>query len=99
MFDTFVQIDGVPGESLDSNHTTWIEVLSFNLGIPHPVSVTTSSAGGTAERTEHDDFTFTKYMDKASPKLYELCSSGKHISSIVVHLNRAGGDKGKYMEI
>jgi type VI secretion system secreted protein Hcp len=99
-FDTFVKIDGVPGESTDDKHKDWIEVLSFSHGVSQPVSATASSAGGaTAERCEHQDFSIVKYMDKSSPKLYELCSSGKHIKEITIEMCRAGGDKQKYMEV
>ncbi len=99
-FDTFIKIDGIPGESTDDKHKDWIEVLSYNHGVSQPVSATASSSGGgTAERSEHQDFSIVKLMDKASPKLYELCASGKHIKDVTVELCRAGGDKLKYMEI
>lgn len=99
-FDTFVKIDGIPGESTDDKHKDWIEVLSFNHGMHQPSSATASSAGGgTAERCEHQDFSIVKYLDKASPKLYELCSSGKHIKEITIEMCRASGDKLKYMEV
>lgn len=99
-FDTFLKIDGVPGESTDDKHKDWIEVLSFNHGMSQPVSATASSTGGaTAERTEHQDFSIVKHLDKASPKLYELCSSGKHIAKVNIEMCRAGGDKLKYMEV
>ncbi|MGI8742111.1 MAG: Hcp family type VI secretion system effector [Bryobacteraceae bacterium] len=99
-FDTFVKIDGIPGESTDDKHKDWIEVLSFNHGVTQPSSATASSAGGgTAERTEHQDFSITKFVDKASPKLYESCSSGKHIKEVTIEMCRASGDKLKYMEV
>ncbi len=99
-FDTFVFIDGIKGESTDDKHKDWIEVLSFTHGMTQPTSATASSAGGgTAERTEHQDYSIVKLVDKASPKLYELCSSGKHIAKVNIEMCRAGGDKLKYMEV
>lgn len=99
-YDTFVKIDGVPGESTDDKHKDWIEVLSFNHGITQPVSATASSAGGaSAERCDHQDFSIVKYLDKASPKLYEFCSTGKHIKDVTIEMCRAGGDKMKYLEV
>jgi len=99
-FDSFIKIDGIPGESLDDKHKDWIEVLSFQFGMNQPASATASSVGGgTSERVNVHDFTFTKQMDKASPKLYELCCSGKHIANIAVEMCRAGGDKVKYMDV
>jgi type VI secretion system secreted protein Hcp len=100
MFDAFIKIDGVPGESTDDKHKDWIEVLDFTHGITQPAHATRSSAGGaSAERCDHDDFGITKMLDKASPKLLELCCQGKHIKEIVVELCRAGGDKMRYLEI
>jgi type VI secretion system secreted protein Hcp len=99
-FDVFVKIDGIPGESTDDKHKDWIEVLSFSHGINQPASATHSSAGGaTAERCNHQDFTISKLLDKASPLLYQNCSSGKHVKDVCVEFCRAGGDKMKYMDV
>lgn len=99
--DNYLQIDGLKGESLDGEHKDWIEILSFSHGISQPASATANSAGGgTVGRTQHQDFTITKYVDLASPKLYELCSSGKHIKKVVIDLMRSSGDsRVKYMSI
>ncbi len=99
--DSFLQIDGVKGESTDSAHKDWIEILSYAHAITQPASATAGSAGGgTIGRCKHDDFVITKYVDLASPKLYELCCSGKHISKVVIELMRASGDAPvKYMAI
>jgi type VI secretion system secreted protein Hcp len=99
-FDTFLKIDGIPGESTDSKHKDWIELLSFSHGLHQPASATASSAGGaTAERVNHQDFNITKMLDKASPKIYEGCCTGKHLKDVTIEMCRAGGDKMKYMEI
>ena len=99
--DIYCKIDGVPGEATDSEHSEWIEVLSFNHGITQPASPTAVSAGGgTSARCDHQDFSITKHVDKASPKLYELCSSGKHLPTVTIEMLRAAGDKRvKYMEV
>jgi type VI secretion system secreted protein Hcp len=98
-FDAFLKIDGIPGESTDDKHKDWIEVLSYGLGIQQPASATASSSGGaTAERANFQDFSITKALDKASPKLAQTCSDGTHIKQITLELCRAGGDKVKYME-
>jgi len=99
-FDSFIKIDGIPGESTDDKHKDWIEILSFNFGMSQPASSTASSAGGaSAERVNLHDVSIVKHLDKASPKLYELCCSGKHIATVSMELCRAGGDKVKYMEV
>lgn len=99
-FDAFLKIDGIPGESTDSKHTDWIEILHFDHKMEQPASVTASSTGGaTAERVNHGTFNIVHLLDKASPKLYEACCTGRHIREVTLELCRAGGDKVKYMEI
>jgi type VI secretion system secreted protein Hcp len=101
MADIYLQIDGLKGESTDSEHKDWIEILSFNHSISQPSSATAASAGGgTTSRCQHQDYSITKYIDLASPKLYELCSSGKHIKTVNLEMMRASGDKRvKYMVV
>jgi type VI secretion system secreted protein Hcp len=100
MFDTFLKIDGIPGESTDDKHKDWIELLSFDFGMTQPSSATDSSAGGgTTERVDVEDLQIVKHLDKASTKLYELCCSGKHIATATLELCRAGGDKTRYLEV
>jgi len=73
-FDAFLRIDGIPGESQDSNHKDWIEILSYRHGVRQPVSITASSAGGAAtERVSFGEFMISKLVDKATPKLFEAC--------------------------
>lgn len=99
-FDAFLKIDGIPGESSDAKHSEWIEITSFSHNMDQPASATASSAGGaTAERVNHGTFNFSHLLDKASPKLYEACCTGKHIKEVTLELCRSGGDKVKYMEI
>jgi type VI secretion system secreted protein Hcp len=65
-----------------------------------PSSATDSSAGGgTTERVDVEDMDLVKHLDKASPKLYELCCNGKHLKDATLELCRAGGDKTKYLEV
>jgi type VI secretion system secreted protein Hcp len=99
MFDCFIKIDGIEGESADDKHTGWIEVLLYDTSISQKDSSTASSVGGaSAERADFGTFNFTKELDKASPKLALACADGTHINTIVLEICRAGGDKLKFME-
>lgn len=99
-FDAFLKIDGIPGESTDDKHKDWIEITHFNHSIAQEASSTASSAGGaTAERVDLGTLDIQHLLDKASPKIYEACCTGKHIKDVTVELCRAGGDKQKYLEI
>jgi type VI secretion system secreted protein Hcp len=98
-FDTFIKIDGIEGESTDDKHAGWIEVATFSAGVSQRTSATASSVGGaSAERADFDDFSISKQLDKASPKLALACAEGTHINTIVVEICRAGTEKVKYME-
>lgn len=78
--DVYLQIDGIKGESADSNHQGWIELTSASWGVIQPRSATASTAGGhTAERCEHRSLAVTKLADLASPILMQTCSMGKTI--------------------
>ncbi|WP_414499253.1 MULTISPECIES: Hcp family type VI secretion system effector [unclassified Zymobacter] len=77
-----------------------IEITDFRYTVEQIVSATASSAGGaTAGKSNFPDFSISKHIDKSSPKLFELCASGKHIKNIVIHINRAGGKQEKYLQI
>jgi type VI secretion system secreted protein Hcp len=98
--DTYLQIDGIKGESTDDKHKDWIEVLTFGHEMMQPVSSTKSSAGGASSgRAQHGDFAIVKYVDMASPKLYEALSNGKHLGKVKLEVCRAGGSQVKFMEI
>ena len=98
-FDGFIKIDGIEGESNDSKHKNEIEVLSYSFGVSQAITGTVSSTGTfTGQRADLSPLSFTKQLDKSSPKLKVACASGEHVKSAVLTLCRAGGDKQPYME-
>lgn len=98
-FDAFLKIEGIPGESTDDKHKEWIEILSYNFSVMQRPSGSASTSGGaSSERANFSDFNIVKALDKASPKLFEACATGRHIPTVTLELCRAGGDKLKYME-
>ncbi len=99
-FDTYLQMDGIKGESTDDKHKDWSEIIGFSHGMTQPVSNTkSSSGGGSSGRTQHGDLVLYKYLDSASPKLYEAISNGKHFGKVKVECCRAGGNQVKFLEI
>jgi type VI secretion system secreted protein Hcp len=101
MFDAYLSIDGIKGESQESNHKDWIEVLSYNHHITQPTSSTRSSSGGaTTGASEHGDILVSKYIDLSTPKLVEAASTGKHFKKATIDFLRQSGDsKIKYLTI
>lgn len=99
--DTYLKIDGIKGDSTDSEHKDWIEAWDIGWGIMQPRSATASTAGGhTAGRCEHRPLTLMKNLDPASAKLWQLCCSGQTIKEVILERFRANGEKRvKYLEL
>ena len=98
-FDVFMKVDGIPGESSDSKHKDWIELVSFSHGVVQRLAGQRSQgAVGAQGRCDHQDFVVIKLLDKASPKLNLYCCQGKVIPKITIELCQAGGDKQLYMK-
>jgi type VI secretion system secreted protein Hcp len=99
-FDCYLQIEGVPGESLNDKHKDWIELVSYSHEMTQSVSSTRGSAGGASTgRSQHGDFVVVKYVDKSSPKLYEAVSSGKPFAKVKLEVCRAGGSQVVFMAV
>lgn len=82
----------ISGSSTSNNHADEIEVLSWNHGFSQPTSPTRSTAGsGTVEQANHQNFTFSKYVDSATDDLLKYCWSGKQIGKATVTCYRADG--------
>ena len=98
-FDIFMDIAGIDGESTDSAHDKWIDVLSYSHGVSLPGSSGLSSGiTRSAGRTDHQAFSIVKTLDKTSPKLSLYCSSGTLIEEITIELCHEGMYRQKYME-
>ncbi len=98
-FDAFIKIGDIEGESTDNKHAGWIEIKDYSTDITQTISSTASSSGGaSAERADFNDFSITKQLDKATPKLALACANGTHFDKITIELCRAGTDKVKFME-
>jgi type VI secretion system secreted protein Hcp len=76
---------GIEGEATASNHANQIEVLSWSHGFNQPTSPTrSSSGGGTVEKANHSDFSFTKYIDSSTDDLLKMCWNGKQIGKATI---------------
>lgn len=89
-FDAFLEIDGINGESLDKNHTGWIEIDSFSWGVTN-TNIVGSGGGGGSGKAVAQDFHFTAPLSKASPSLMLACAAGRHFPSAMLTCRKAGG--------
>jgi type VI secretion system secreted protein Hcp len=86
--DQYLQIDGIKGESTDSQHKDWIEVLSYS----QSAGAAAPGAADAKKTSGPSDILITKKMDSSSPMLQKLCSSGKHIPKATLHVMRSGAE-------
>ena len=99
MFDAFLKIDGVQGESTDARHSGEIEALAYHWGATQAVTGTVSDKGNiTGSRVNMDALTITKALDSSSPLLAQNCAEGKVYPTVTLVLQRSGGSREKYME-
>ncbi len=90
--DCFLKVEGIPGESTDKAHKNEFELTSWSFGVGNPAPTTRSATNsGTSQRCYHQDFTFTKEMDKATPLLFLFCCKGDHIPTITLTQRRSAG--------
>lgn len=74
--DAFLKIEGVPGESTDTKHKGEIEVLSFSWGISNTTTIGSATGGAGAGKASVHDISVTKYIDTASPVLFQKVCEG-----------------------
>ena len=95
--DYFLKIDGIDGESKDAKHKNEIDIQSFSWG---ETQVGTGHAGGGSGggKVSMGDVQFnSKYLSKASPKLFLSCATGEHLKKAVLVCRRAGKDQQEYL--
>lgn len=91
----YLKIEGVKGESQDSDHKDWIDVLAWSWGMDNPSNPHAGSGSGST--TGHvNNFSITKQVDLSSTPLAQFLLKGKHFAKGTFELPKTGGD-GKAM--
>lgn len=98
LFDAFLKIDGIKGESADHKHKGEIDILSFSWGMSQTGASATGGGGGAGKVHVHD-FQITKRTDASSPLLFLNCASGAHIKEANFVVRKAGGEQLEYLKI
>jgi type VI secretion system Hcp family effector len=92
--DTFIQIEGVTGESTAPGHRGWVEIQSFDTS-----RLDARAAGEREGRTvSHEPLVITREVDASSPKLRAFCASGKHLPTIEVDVVSDGRTRHYHLE-
>jgi type VI secretion system secreted protein Hcp len=98
IFDAFLKIPGVEGETKDKVFKGQIELHSFSVSA-HQTGTQASGGGGGAGRVEFTDINCTKVYDKSSPVLMLACATGKHFDEASITCRKAGGEQEPYLVI
>ncbi len=94
----FMKIDGANGESKDSNHKNWSDIVSFSWGATQPGNM--ASGGGLgAGKASFNDLHVVARIDKAAPAVMKHCASGKHLGKVELSVCKAGGQQVEYTKI
>jgi type VI secretion system secreted protein Hcp len=98
--DIFLKLDGIEGESPDDKHKNEIEIQSFSWGVTNGGTFAAGSGGG-SKHANLQDVSFTKLIDKSSPKLFLASATGDHIKSGLFTFRKAGKQDGQveYLKI
>jgi type VI secretion system secreted protein Hcp len=87
----FLKIADAEGESQSSKHKDEIELLSWSWGASNPTTIV--GAGMSAGKVSMSDLSFTKRVDKSSPKLLKLCVTGDHATDATLTCQKSTGGK------
>jgi type VI secretion system secreted protein Hcp len=75
-----------------------LEILTFNFGVSHAETTGSGTTGSSAGRAKFEDFTITKWVDKASVPLYNACAAGAHFPTVMLAIRKAGGSNLLYVQ-
>src|SRR6516162_4172006 len=86
--DSYLKIDGIPGDAPADGHKNEIELTGWHFGGTNAGGFGVSGPGGGAGKVQVNDFVFTMNADKAAPKLFEAMATGKHIPKAVLSVRK-----------
>ncbi len=84
LYDGFLKIDGIPGESADDKHKNEIDIVSYS---------------ETFDTKECSVIKITKRLDSASPRLASLATTGSIVPNMTLTLRKAGKDQQSFYKM
>jgi type VI secretion system secreted protein Hcp len=94
--DVFLWLEGLQGESLDNKHRGEIDILSYTQSFANQAVARPGSAGGKATC---GPVTVMKLVDRSSPRLIGLVTTGLHIPKAVITFRKAGQTQLEYYRV
>lgn len=93
----FLQLDGVPGDSVDADHPAWIDLSSYQWGASNTAVVTAAGAG--RGRASISALSLTTAFGSASPRLFLRTMNGRTIPTATIHGMSRGDQPRKFLEV
>jgi type VI secretion system secreted protein Hcp len=97
--DYFLKLDGITGESKDTNFSGQIPLLSFSHGGEQASSIAAGTGGHGAGKVTVHPMTITKPVDKSSVPLFKALTLGTHIATGTLSAVKAGANRKPYLKI
>ncbi|MGO4378050.1 Hcp family type VI secretion system effector [Pseudoduganella sp. RAF19] len=83
-----LDMPGIQGECQLKDFVDKIECLSYSHAVAMQMTSDVSNKERTSGKPSVQDFTVSKYMDKASPVLNQACCEGRKIGDCIVTIGR-----------
>jgi type VI secretion system secreted protein Hcp len=86
----YLQVAGVPGESVAAAHKGEIELLKFSFGVNTQIATSGGGGGAMAGKPMAQPLKVLKRVDASSVGLFMTCATGKHLPQVRLSVARAG---------
>ena len=96
--DYFLKLDGIQGESEDTNHKNEIKLNSFSWGGTQ-VTTVAGTGGSGAGKVDLADFSVMKHVDKSSTPTFKALVSGTHIKTGTLTAVKAGAAGKPFLKV
>ncbi len=90
--EIFLKLDDIAGETLKTGHAGEIEILSYSWGASQSGTRQFGTGGGSGQANVQD-LGIAKYMDSATPPMFEKLLTGKHFDKGILSVRKVGGGK------
>ncbi len=81
--DAFLKIDGIKGESQDSKHPGWIEIMSFSWGVSNQGATTAAARTNAAPSCASNEAKFS-FKGAAGPQLMKAAVAHQPLQGVVI---------------
>jgi type VI secretion system secreted protein Hcp len=98
VYEAFLSIECIPGESLHKGHENQIDILSWSFDARFPAMPTAARKSASGKMVERD-FRFTMKVNRASPKLFRAFATGLPLGSVILFVQGGGANEKDYLVI